>query len=57
MTQLFKPMSNLAYLKIENVFIPRVNNYNLKNLQHRETGAQTAGERVAGLLSWVAFLI
>ena len=57
MTQLFKPMSNLAYLKIENVFIPRVNNYNLKNLQQRETWAQIAGERVAGLLSWVAFLI
>ena len=54
---LFKPMSNLASLKIENVFIPRVNNYNLKNLQQRETEAQIAGGRVAGLLSWVAFLI
>ena len=50
MTQLFKPMSNLASLKIYNVFTPRVNNYNLKNLQRRETGAQIAGERVAVLL-------
>ena len=57
MTQLFKPMSNLASLKIYNVFTPCVNNYNLKNLQRRETGAQIAGERVAGLLLWVTFLI
>ena len=57
MMQLFKPKGNLVYLKIENVFIPRVNNYNLKNLQQRETEAQIAGGRVAGLLSWVAFLI
>ena len=57
MTQLFKPMNNLASLKIKNVFTPRVNNYNLKNLQQRETGAQIAGERVAGLLLWVTFLI
>ena len=48
MTQLFKPMSNLASLKIENVFTPYVNNYNLKNLQRsatkRNRGSNRRGE-------------
>ena len=48
MTQLFKPMSNLASLKIENVFIPRVNNYNLKHFQRfatkRNRGSNSRGE-------------
>ena len=48
MTQLFKPMSNLASLKIENVFTPRINNYNLKNLQRfatkRSRGSNSRGE-------------
>ena len=48
MTHLFKPMSNLASLKIENVFTPRVNNYNVKNLQRfatkRNMGSNSRGE-------------
>ena len=47
MTQLFKPMSNLASLKIENVFTPRVNNYNLKNQRSatkRNRGSNSRGE-------------
>ena len=37
MTQLFKPMSNLASVKIENASTPSVNKYNLKPLQRFAT--------------------
>ena len=50
-THLFKPMNNLASLKIENVFTPRVNNYNLRNLQrfatkrNRDSNSRVEGSR------------
>ena len=54
MTQLFKPMTNLASAKIENAFTSCVNNYNLKHLHRfatkRNRGSNDRGKGSRSLL-------